>query len=85
PNIEPLHNRLSSPRQTALPVSFDALDINWPRRFSRIGKKYDANWLQNEFPGLASDTDWRLFNMADHDQQWPQRDALPSGASYRIW
>ncbi|HGM6995084.1 DUF2169 domain-containing protein [Serratia ureilytica] len=85
PNIEPLHNRLSSPRQTALPVSFDALDINWPRRFSRIGKKYDANWLQNEFPGLASDTDWRLFNMADHDQQWPQRDALPSGATYRIW
>lgn len=28
PNIEPLHNRLSSPRQTPLPVSFDALDIN---------------------------------------------------------
>ncbi|MFD1200031.1 DUF2169 domain-containing protein [Brucella gallinifaecis] len=85
PNIEPLHGRLTSPHQTPLPVSFNALNINWPRRFSRIGKKYDENWLENDFPGLASDVDWRLFNMADDDQQWPQRDALPIGATYRIW
>lgn len=85
PNIEPLDGRLTSPRQSPLPVCFDALDISWPRRFNRIGKKYDENWLQNEFPGLASDADWRLFNMADSDQQWPGRDALPVGAAYKIW
>ena len=38
PNIEPLQERLTSPRHSAQPASFDALDITWPRRFSRIGK-----------------------------------------------
>lgn len=71
PNIEPLQERLTSPRHSAQPASFDALDITWPRRFSRIGKNYDADWLKNGFPGFANDIDWRLFNMADSDQQFP--------------
>ncbi|BEM43854.1 hypothetical protein SME13J_24730 [Serratia marcescens] len=85
PNVEPLQGRLTSPRQSAQPASFDALDITWPRRFSRIGKNYDADWLKNGFPGFANDIDWRLFNMADDDQQFPQRDSLPPQAAYRIW
>ncbi|MGP2690547.1 DUF2169 family type VI secretion system accessory protein, partial [Serratia nevei] len=85
PNVEPLQGRLTSPRHSAQPASFDALDITWPRRFSRIGKNYDADWLKNGFPGFANDIDWRLFNMADGDQQFPQRDTLPPQAAYRIW
>ncbi|WP_250547542.1 DUF2169 domain-containing protein, partial [Serratia marcescens] len=46
---------------------------------------YDADWLKNGFPGFANDIDWRLFNMAESDQQFPQRDSLPPRAAYRIW
>ncbi|AHG20859.1 pentapeptide repeat [Chania multitudinisentens RB-25] len=85
PNIEPLQGRLTSPRQQPEPASFGPLDLTWPRRFSRIGKKYDAHWLQHEFPGFARDIDWRLFNAAPQDQWWENLDALPAEAPWRIW
>ncbi|QKJ85812.1 DUF2169 domain-containing protein [Paramixta manurensis] len=85
PNIEPLNNRMTSARQKPEPASFGPLDLMWPRRFSRVGKKYDAQWLQNEFPGFARDIDWRLFNAASRDQWWEQRDTLPPEAEWRIW
>ncbi|KAA9002626.1 DUF2169 domain-containing protein [Affinibrenneria salicis] len=85
PNIEPLKGRMTSPRQKPEPAGFGPLDLMWPRRFSRVGKKYDAQWLQNEFPGFARDIDWRLFNAASRDQWWEERDALPPEAEWRIW
>ncbi|MGG8299311.1 DUF2169 domain-containing protein [Klebsiella sp. 141196] len=85
PNIEPLEGRVSSPQQKPQPASFGPLDIQWPRRFSRMGKKYDASWLQQEFPGFARDIDWKVFNAASSDQWWEDRDTLPPGAKWRIW
>jgi len=85
PNIEPLQHRLTSSRQQPEPASFGPLDLMWPRRFSRIGKKYDAHWLEHEFPGFARDIDWRLFNAAPQDQCWENLDSLPSEAPWRIW
>ncbi|PHZ26071.1 DUF2169 family type VI secretion system accessory protein [Yersinia bercovieri] len=85
PNIESPQVRLTSPHQNILPVSFDAIDITCPRRFTRIGKNYDADWLENDFPGFAKDIDWRLFNMAESDQQFPQYNELPPQANYCIW
>ncbi|WP_017893989.1 DUF2169 domain-containing protein [Serratia sp. S4] len=85
PNIEPLHQRMTSPRQQPEPVSFGPLDMTWPRRFKRMGKAYDANWLKNDFPGLARDADWRVFNAASPDQWWPEQDELPPEAEWRIW
>ena len=85
PNIEPLHQRMTSQRQQPEPVSFGPLDMTWPRRFKRMGKAYDANWLQNDFPGLASDADWRVFNAASPDQWWPEQNELPPEAEWRIW
>ncbi|EMM0380461.1 DUF2169 domain-containing protein [Pluralibacter gergoviae] len=85
PNIEPLHGRLVSPQQKPEPAGFGALDIQWPRRFRRMGKKYDASWLQTDFPGFARDIDWKVFNAASPDQWWPDRDALPPGARWRVW
>ncbi|UBM41323.1 DUF2169 family type VI secretion system accessory protein [Hafnia paralvei] len=85
PNIEPLEGRMASPQQKPQPAGFGALDIQWPRRFSRMGKKYDAGWLQNDFPGFARDIDWKVFNAASPDQWWHDRDALPTQAKWRIW
>ncbi|WP_044178980.1 DUF2169 family type VI secretion system accessory protein [Phytobacter massiliensis] len=85
PNIEPLTGRLCSPRQKQEPASFGPLDFTWPRRFNRMGKKYDANWMQNDFPGFARDLDWRVFNAASPDQWWADRQSLPDEAVWRIW
>ncbi|PHM73427.1 DUF2169 family type VI secretion system accessory protein [Xenorhabdus kozodoii] len=91
PNIESLHNRLISQRQltsqpeTPVPASFCPLDFIWSRRFSRIGKKYDKAWLENEFPGFSNDIDWRLFNAAPEDQWWEENTTLPEQAKWRIW
>ncbi|WP_312951361.1 DUF2169 domain-containing protein [Superficieibacter sp.] len=85
PNIEPFEGRITSPKQKPEPVSFGPLDLLWPRRFSRMGKKYDASWLQQDFPGFARDIDWRVFNAASPDQWWAEKDALPAGANWRIW
>lgn len=85
PNIEPLEGQITSPKQTQQPAGFGPLDIQWPRRFSRMGKKYDASWLKNEFPGFARDIDWTIFNAASPDQWWEDRDTLPPQAKWRIW
>ncbi|CDG17600.1 DUF2169 family type VI secretion system accessory protein [Xenorhabdus doucetiae] len=85
PNIEAQNRQLLSPRDTPNPASFCPLGLMWPRRFTRIGKKYDEQWLENEFPGFSRDIDWRLFNSAPRDQWWEQYQALPENAAWRIW
>ncbi len=85
PNIEALQQRVVSPRMKPEPASFGPLDLTWPRRFRRMGKNYDARWLQNDFPGFAPDIDWRVFNAASPDQWWEERDSLPPQAAWRIW
>ncbi len=90
PNIEAMPQRLMSQRQltsqqeSPIPASFCPLDFQWPRRFTRIGKKYDKTWLEHEFPGFSHDIDWRLFNAAPEDQWW-QSATLPKAAEWRIW
>ncbi|MDC9592084.1 DUF2169 family type VI secretion system accessory protein [Xenorhabdus sp. IM139775] len=85
PNIEAQNRQLLSPRDTPNPASFCPLGFMWPRRFTRIGKKYDKQWLENEFPGFSRDIDWRLFNSAPRDQWWEHYNALPEQAAWRIW
>lgn len=85
PNIEALQHRVLSPRMQPEPASFGPLDLLWPRRFRRMGKNYDARWLQHDFPGFAPDIDWRAFNSASPDQWWEERDTLPPQAAWRIW
>lgn len=85
PNIEATHGRLIAPHQQPVPAGFGPLDICWPRRFRLMGKRYDAAWLKQDFPGFARDTDWKVFNAASPDQWWPDRDCLPPQARWRIW
>ncbi|MDC9590226.1 DUF2169 domain-containing protein [Xenorhabdus sp. XENO-10] len=85
PNIEASNQQFLSPQDKPNPASFCPLEFMWPRRFTRIGKKYDKEWLENEFPGFSDDIDWRLFNSAPCDQWWEQYKALPEKAAWRIW
>ncbi|WP_343552756.1 pentapeptide repeat-containing protein [Pantoea sp.] len=73
-----------APHNNAQPAAFHALDFNHADRQALMGKNYDDNWLKNDYPGFARDTDWRVFNQAPADQWWPQRDAMPAGAMWRI-
>ncbi|MGJ0625275.1 DUF2169 family type VI secretion system accessory protein [Xenorhabdus bovienii] len=85
PNVEAQNRQLLSPQDSPNPASFCPLEFGWPRRFTRIGKKYDKEWLENEFPGFSRDIDWRLFNAAPRDQWWEHYQALPENAAWRIW
>lgn len=68
PNLERPDALVVSPRDRPEPVSLGPLDISWPKRRARAGT-YDKTWTETLYPGLAADIDWRLFNLADEDQQ----------------
>ncbi|QWA11552.1 DUF2169 domain-containing protein [Sodalis ligni] len=84
PRIEHPGHPLGPLRHKTPPCGFGPLDFTWPRQFGRIGKKYDSQWLKQDFPGYARDIDWHLFNRAEPDQWWPQQSALPLEAEWRI-
>lgn len=70
PNVEHPAHLITSPRDTPEPAGFGPLDIAWPQRHGRAGT-YDHQWLKQDFPGLAADIDWRIFNAAPPDQWFP--------------
>jgi uncharacterized protein YjbI with pentapeptide repeats len=84
PNIESPHERLSHPSQRPAPAGLGALGMDWPQRGRHLGTRYDQAWLETDYPGLAADTDWRLFNAAPPDQWAGAPDATLSGAAYEI-
>ena len=53
------------------PAGFGPLPRDWLPRKGRIGT-YDNTWFEKEYPGIASNTDWRFFNLAPEDQQQPE-------------
>ncbi|MEJ1938999.1 DUF2169 domain-containing protein, partial [Nostoc sp. NIES-2111] len=63
PAVAPEHRQLR-------PAGFGAMDIAWPQR-SRFAGTHDDRWLRDDFPGFARDMDWRIFNAAPEDQQFP--------------
>lgn len=68
PNIELAHALVVSPNDKPEPAGLGPLDISWPQRRELAGT-YDERWLETLFPGMAADIDWRLFNLAQPDQQ----------------
>ncbi|MCW2248037.1 uncharacterized protein YjbI with pentapeptide repeats [Azospirillum fermentarium] len=70
PNVENPADLIASPRDTPVPAGFGPRDIAWPQR-QRLAGTYDAEWLEKDFPGLAADIDWRIFNAAPPDQWLP--------------
>lgn len=56
--------------RTPEPVGFGPIDIAWPQR-QRLAGTHDQRWLEEDFPGFARDTDWRIFMAAPPDQRFP--------------
>ncbi|GGJ21632.1 DUF2169 family type VI secretion system accessory protein [Neoroseomonas lacus] len=54
---------------TLAPVNFGPIDIAWPQRSSLAGT-HGQRWLEQEFPGFASDIDWRILMTAQPDQRF---------------
>jgi uncharacterized protein YjbI with pentapeptide repeats len=75
PQVVPLNQQPGSRFDTVPSIAFGPIDSSWPQRARHAGT-YDDRWLHNEFPGLASDIDWRYFNLASDDQWF---EAPPQG------
>lgn len=71
PNIETPTQPIASPTERVPPAGFGPIDTMWPQR-ARFQGTYDDAWLKNQFPAVASDTNWRYFNVAPEDQQQDQ-------------
>ncbi len=85
PNLEhPLH-RVGAPGQRVAPACFAPVPAEWPQRAAHMGRDYGQEWLEHDFPGFASDMDWRFFNAAQPDQWGPANTALAADAEYELW
>ncbi|MDQ0024354.1 uncharacterized protein YjbI with pentapeptide repeats [Variovorax paradoxus] len=84
PNVEAVGARMKSRGHAVSPASFGAVPVESPQRMALMGSEYGDDWLQHQFPGFAEDMDWRFFNAAPADQQWPDRQELPPRAAYEI-
>ncbi|HEY9275363.1 DUF2169 family type VI secretion system accessory protein [Achromobacter sp.] len=85
PNIEHPQERITSPSQRVAPAGFTALPLDWPQRAALLGRQYGQQWLEHDFPGFASDMDWRFFNAAPADQWGAPNAALAGGTEYELW
>ncbi|MBI4955048.1 MAG: DUF2169 domain-containing protein [Myxococcales bacterium] len=70
PNVEYPERLIKSPGDRPAPASFLPLDLTWPERWKKAGT-YDRSYLETDFPGLARDADWTMFNTASPDQWAP--------------
>lgn len=84
-HIETPGRQPASPRQAVPPAGFGAIPPDWPQRASLMGTQYGQAWLENDYPGLAKDADWRHFNAAPADQRWEGLQEVPTAAAYELW
>ena len=69
PNIEDPKRLITSVSDRPEPAGFGGYDLSLPQRFEKLGKTYDARWLQTLFPGPAEDFDVGYYNAAPDGQQ----------------
>src|SRR5690606_13967751 len=84
PNVEAPTSTMQRPDQAIITASFGPVLLTRPRRYAQVGT-FSQEWMQNDMNAFFPDMDPRLFNAAEPDQRWPDRDSLPLGASFRIW
>ena len=71
PNLEHPDRLIRSQGERPTPACFLPLDLTWPERWKKAGT-YDRSYLETDFPGLARDADWTMFNAASPDQWAPE-------------
>jgi len=81
PNLEYPNRRQRVPGDPVPPACLGPVDIRWPPRAGCAGR-YGRDWLDNRYPGLADDIDWKLFNLASPDQHLPG--PLAADERYRL-
>lgn len=69
PNVERTDQMISLPSDSLIPGGMGPLDIAWPDRARKIGKKYGKQWEKERFPEPATDMDPTYYNAAPEDQQ----------------
>lgn len=67
PNVEQPDRLVRRPEDRPHPAGLGPIDITWQPRAGKAGT-YDDHWLKNDFPGLARDADWTIYNVAPPDQ-----------------
>jgi uncharacterized protein YjbI with pentapeptide repeats len=68
PNVQLPDQAITTRTDRPEPAGLGPIDFTWPQRFSKAGT-YDAEWVEQLSPGLATDIDWSIFNPAPEDQQ----------------
>ncbi len=69
PNVERPDQMMSFPSDCLVPGGYGPLDITWPARMGKYGKKYGKQWEKERFPEPAVDMDPTFYNTAPEDQQ----------------
>lgn len=80
PNLEYADAPVRGHRGSYAPAGLGPMPIDWAPR-KRYAGSYGAAWLQQDYPGLPRDLDWRLYNQAALDQRL---DRLAGGEVYRL-
>ena len=66
-NLEHPAHPIASVDQEGMTVGLGAIDFALPQRQRKAGS-YDQAWLDTDFPELAHDIDWTIFNASAPDQ-----------------
>lgn len=68
PNIERIDSLILEPQYHAIPGNYGPVDLSWPARANKLGKKYDKDWEKNRYPEPAVDMIPTYYNAAPPDQ-----------------
>lgn len=82
PNIEDEKYSVKKIGKKYAAAGFGSLNVNHSQRSQYNGNYKTKDWLENHFPNLAPDTDFRLFQAARKDQHLP--DFLKGDESYTL-
>jgi uncharacterized protein YjbI with pentapeptide repeats len=81
PNVEYTHKMMTNKGQTPPAASYMPHLIDHPERSKYLGT-YNDEWLATCFPGYPKDFNFKAFNCASSDQQFPSR--LHGGENFEL-
>ena len=84
PAQEHLQQRLHHHGEHVPPINFGPVPIDWTHRMQKAGT-FDPEWIQNVGSGFFDDMDPTMFNAAQDDQIWHDRDHIKAGETFELW